>query len=285
VAVFAGIALIPAGARAAGHFKPCVSGDTAPFAHYYLGESFESLPLTGRSYDCGRPSKPPGPIARPNFADYLYGDCEPPPDGGCAPPLEVQTTPACDRWWGQYNLGFPDEPIVRPKLRKKRGVPSARLDDSAIELYTDDVTVTVYADDLARARRAVAALRRAPDSPAGADAGEPLPHPITGALRGRIGCGFSFSKLSVSTRQVHDGWRAVVKHSLRRAAYVDVELERRSHGKWVGSDQALYRASKGTTRHAVHVRRGRYRATITATDHRGRRTQVRTLRFRTGGKE
>lgn len=48
---------------------------------------------------------------RANFASLIYGDCEASSDAGCAPPLEIQTWPACERNAGTY------EKAVRPRLR------------------------------------------------------------------------------------------------------------------------------------------------------------------------
>jgi len=273
----------PTSARAASHFKPCVaSGAPAPFVHYYLGDSFEGLPLTDSLYECFRPSRPPEPFIRMNSTDYFYGDCEPP----CAPPVDVRTSPACDSWWGQYNLGVPDGPVRRPRLTRIRGVPASRTDGGHhVELYTGDVTVTIFANSRKRANRAAAALRRAHDSPGGVGAGEALPSPLHGALRGKIDCGFRFKKLVIRAREGSHGWRAIVRMRVGRPAYVDVELERRVHGRWIGSEQAIYRVGRGTSGHRIPIRAGRYRATVTATDHLGRRTRVRTLHFRASDKE
>ena len=51
---------------------------------FFVGRSFEGLPLTHVLY---------GPEAGGGVtADFLYGDCEPPDDGGCPLPLELQET-------------------------------------------------------------------------------------------------------------------------------------------------------------------------------------------------
>jgi hypothetical protein len=50
--------------------------------YFYLGERFEELPLTHVEARRGR-------------ALFIYGECEPPHDGGCAPPLQLQTQ-VCD---------------------------------------------------------------------------------------------------------------------------------------------------------------------------------------------
>jgi hypothetical protein len=275
-AVSVGLAVIPASASAS-HFKPCVRpGEAVPFDHYWLGQSFDGMSYTDSSYDCRRPTGPPGPIVRTDLTDFGYGTC----DGPCASPVDVQTSPACDRWWGAYNFGAPGEPIRRPRLTKVRGVPAARAERGRqLDLYTGDVTVTILAGSRAQATRAAHALQPASGGVRAAAAG--LPQPVHGALRGRIDCGLAFWKLAVRGAAGQGDSRAVVLTKLPRAAYVDVELERWVGGEWVWSDQALYRAPEGTSHHSMRVRRGRYRATVTATDHVGRRTRVRTVHFST----
>ena len=75
--------------------------------------------------------------------------------------------------------------------------------------------------------------------------------------------------------------RAVVLTKLPRSAFVDGELERWTGREWVWSDQAFYRAPRGTLHRSIRVRPGRFRATVTATDHVGRRTRVRSVHFST----
>lgn len=163
-------------------------------------------------------------------------------------------------------------------------MPAVMLDGGhQIDLYTGEVTVRVYGNARRRVRRAVAALRRTNAEHPGA--GEPLPAPIRGALTGRIDCGYRFDALAVTTTDRGKGPRAIFHVALRRKSYVDVQLERREGGRWVSGAQAVYRARAGATHHAVPIRHGRYRATVTAWDRGGRRTRVRTLRFRTSPSE
>jgi hypothetical protein len=254
-------ALLVLPAVAQGHqFKRCVSEKApAPFTVYHLGESFEGDALEERLYEC-RPPRPPPETGRTNYVAFLYGD------GGR---VQVHTSPACDIWWGLYNLAPPDQPIRRPKLTRVRGVPAAYHDRGTLDLYTGDVTVMIFANTRAKARRAAKALREAGSEEAGGD----LPPPLPGALRGRMDCGFKFSFLDVRQGDL-------LAFNISRPAYLDVELERREGGEWVWSDQRIFAAARGTTFRELGVRPGRYRGTVTAWDHRGRRTHVRTIRFR-----
>jgi hypothetical protein len=65
------------------------------FPTYYLGESFAGLPLTTIIRDVVNddPSSP-HPTGRDGFL-FIYGDCEPKGEQGCAVPLAVRVTPRC----------------------------------------------------------------------------------------------------------------------------------------------------------------------------------------------
>ena len=270
---------MPAGASGASHFEPCAK--EPPFRSYWVGESFEGLPLTTRDYDCGPPFAPPDYPLRTNRTTLIYGDCDP-GGGDCRFPLQVQTWPACDTWWSAYSDEFPGDPVEHPPLRSVRGVPAAVLEDGfGLELYTGDRSVTVFGDNKARVRRAARAIRLEGDPPSD----DALPPPIPGALHGRIDCGLGFSSLRVNAGPVDGRWRMIVRMAVPRAAYVLVDLERRAGGEWHSDGQAIYRAPKGSSRHAKRIRAGRYRARVTAWDHRGRRTPVTTRYFATRGEE
>jgi hypothetical protein len=268
-------ALLPNVAHGRSHFRPCA--DSAPFAAYWVGESFEGLPLTDRSYECQGPPQE-YPVGRPNFVDLIYGDCDP-GDDVCAFPLEIQTSPACDRWWSLLDLGYPGDPVQHPPLTSVRGVPAGRIEDGfGLDVYTGEFTATVFGDSRDRVRRAARALRlEGEPDPEGADLAAPIP----GALHGRIDCGFRFSKLHARARRINGHPHATVRFGLPRPAHVVVELERRANGAWRSGPQAAYDAPEGESRHSVRIRTGRWRAMVTATTERGRRTQVRTLYFRT----
>ena len=71
---------------AVGAFVSACGGSRVPLdkmrddsrAYYWVGKSFAGLELTYAETYQGR------------FATLIYGTCEPPSDGGCAPPLEIQ---------------------------------------------------------------------------------------------------------------------------------------------------------------------------------------------------
>ena len=84
---------------------------------------------------------------------YIYGDCDPPPDGGCAPPYEVQHHASCAR--------NPLSLDIHPRrVYAVRGGGIAADYGSMIDVGIGRHTVTVFAYSHARAARAVQRLRR-----------------------------------------------------------------------------------------------------------------------------
>lgn len=169
----------------------------ANFRLYSLGLEFEGLPLRNVLRQCESPP-PPALVranldSRANSASYIYGTCEVPAgeEGGCAPPLEIQVWPACERGPADYDPGSQ----LRSDLQTRRGVPSAKITDG-IEVYSDS-TIVVFADDPQLAERAVASLvplpeTRAPsalpESNVGSRPNGPLAQPPAGALDGNLRC-------------------------------------------------------------------------------------------------
>jgi hypothetical protein len=79
---------------------PCTTADRpANFHVFWLGPRFEGLDLSAVLRRCDKPY--PGEPLRANWVSFIYGTCEISPEqteGGCAPPLEVQSSPACERF-------------------------------------------------------------------------------------------------------------------------------------------------------------------------------------------
>ena len=141
------------------------------FPVYYLGESFEGLALTET------------PPAGERLASFVYGSCEPTGDTGCAPPLEVQTWPACKRNPSSYELA-PGMPMPR-REDTIRGVPAAFYEDGLrLELSTGEVTVVIFGehDQIVRAAQALRGVDSSPPPD------EDLPPPVPGAVEGELAC-------------------------------------------------------------------------------------------------
>ncbi len=142
------------------------------FTLYWLGESFQGLPLT----EIVRHRYQPGPGTRPgmlgeNIVLFVYGDCTPSGgDGGCPVPLAVRVEPYCSR---------PPEMLARavkegPPL-DIRGALGQQV-GTDILLWTGDAKVSVLAPgNLALTTTAADALRGV--APGGPQAGEPLSPP------------------------------------------------------------------------------------------------------------
>jgi hypothetical protein len=142
------------------------------FPLYYASERVDGLPLTAvlQRDDTA------------TFVSFVYGDCTPGDDAGCAPPAEIQVWPACRR-----NLAFYDgSPATGSVATTIRGVPALTLDDGThLELQTGRSTVVVFADSSTRALRVAQALRSLNGSvPLGAS----LPQPAPGALEDKPTC-------------------------------------------------------------------------------------------------
>jgi hypothetical protein len=125
-------------------------------APYFVGETFEDLPLTVI-------------LGRDLPLTFVYGDCEIPPgsDGGCAPPLEVQVWPIERRPPGIISS------MIECRKVTVRGVQGAFFNGD-LDLYVGNQTVVIFADSAERALRTAEALR-----PVDADraTGDALPKP------------------------------------------------------------------------------------------------------------
>lgn len=138
----------------------------------FAGDRFEGIPLTAvlRRADSAE------------YVSFVYGDCFPESDAGCAPPLEIQVWPACRRHLALYE----QSPGLDVERTTVRGVPAAVLDGGTrMELQTGASTIVVFADSRRRLSRIARGLR---SLDASVGAGVPLPPPPPGAVEGRLGC-------------------------------------------------------------------------------------------------
>jgi len=118
-----------------------------------------------------------------DFVSFVYGECMPDDDTGCAPPIEIQVWPACRRHLALYAVFPPGAVLERTTAR---GVPAAVLDGGTrLELQTGRSTIVVFADTRARLARIARSLRSL-DAPVAR--GGALPPPVAGALEGELDC-------------------------------------------------------------------------------------------------
>lgn len=158
----------------------CTASDQPTnFAAYSLGRGFEGRPLSEQRRVCVVPAPLTArqaeiearlPLAarlprdaRSNFVSYTYGTCDPPPDGGCPLPLEIQTWPRCERDPTDYDIGHHNP--LQAKLTV-RGVPAHLYEDGLrLEVYAGESTIVVFGLQREQVLRAGRALIKAPARP------------------------------------------------------------------------------------------------------------------------
>ncbi len=121
------------------------------FPLYWLGESYEGLPLTKiirYRYD-------------ENIVLFIYGSCTPGPDSGCAPPLSIRVEPYCMK---------PPErisPAVRGTPFEVRGAVAEQISGD-LRIWSGEVSVKVFTEGAASQVEAVEKLRLVSEGPEGA---------------------------------------------------------------------------------------------------------------------
>jgi hypothetical protein len=146
------------------------------FEVFWLGESFEDMPLTAVAL--------PGADTSTTDVSFIYGDCDASRDA-CAPPLEVQVWPACER--NRSSFTFDGEPTPSEPMTV-RGTTADLYDDGdgggRLEIATGEVTVVIFSS-VGRLVPAADALRSVTGVPGPADDLEP---PAPGAIEGELVC-------------------------------------------------------------------------------------------------
>jgi hypothetical protein len=133
---------------------------------YSLGASFDGLARTTTIRNCEVPG--PGPYAgtHPGSVAWnstvVYGSCTPEGfEGGCGPPLEIQSWPQCDRDYSLYGTKEPASalrPATSFRLSGSYKIPTAAFErgiSNRIELYTGQTTVIVFTDGPGASDRAI----------------------------------------------------------------------------------------------------------------------------------
>jgi hypothetical protein len=129
-------------------------------ATYYLGDRFESIPLTGIV----------GGLRRTTF---VYGTCKVQPgQGGCTPPLEIQ------HWFLRERPPWKFPAAISCRLVRVGGAPAVAFASAGgLEVYLGSRVVVVFGRTPAAMRRAALALH--PVKPGSG----PLPAPPARVLR------------------------------------------------------------------------------------------------------
>lgn len=137
---------------------PCAARRHLPaFTAYSLGMSFAGLPLTDELRSCYVP--PAGRIVGTHpgsltwVSDAIYGNCTPEgSEGGCGPPLDVQSWPECDRNLSSYGTAEPPRalpPATSHSLSGSYEIPTVQLErglSNRIEMYTGQTTIVIFTD-------------------------------------------------------------------------------------------------------------------------------------------
>ena len=122
----------------------------------------------------------------PKFT-FIYGSCEPSPEGGCAAPLEIQNFEICAL--NPHSYGLPPRGRSRSYRPRMRGVPEMNTPgaSSGLDLYTGHTTIRIIRTPGGIAAPGWVALDlRSLDGRIGP--GSQLPPPAPGALEGRLRC-------------------------------------------------------------------------------------------------
>lgn len=173
---------------------------SANFTTFYVGPTAGHHRLQDVYRACGfTPQKGKGPqfasheatdqhaaSARLNFKSFVYGECRPPPahsGAPCAPPVEIQVAPACERNLSLYG------PSVRYKKLEVRGASGAYFpQDPRLEIYTGEETITIFGSSEKEILAVAEELRSAPGSNETLAPEARLPPPAKGALEGELRC-------------------------------------------------------------------------------------------------
>jgi len=142
--------------------EPCSSPD---FSAYHVGQAFEGLPMTEGTRLCSPPDPQSPELGRFDDVTYLYGECSVETgeaaevEGGCLPPIQVQSSPICQKHASLYQSEYLQYPYESLTIK---GVPAASFDGgTTIEIYAGDTTITVYGRDPAQVRRVAEDVRLA----------------------------------------------------------------------------------------------------------------------------
>jgi hypothetical protein len=139
---------------------------------YWVGPRFEQWKLTHAD------------IGQGSISSFIYGTCDPGPDGGCPPPLDIQIQPLCSHL---------DVAASNPAWRRGRirGAPLGKNPDGAPIVFTDRVQVKVYrgaGSNPGLAMRALRLLRSANHVGPRLGVEDPIPGARLAVLSGRVPC-------------------------------------------------------------------------------------------------
>lgn len=198
IAAGAGLSVAGAGGQSTSDDAPPgkLARCDAPQEDFDAGASVQGVRLTHRDALCTQadPERSqsagggidPDSYTRAHYTLAVYGTCEATSDTGCAPPLQIQTWPACERSPADYSVG--GKPLAPTEVLNIRGVPARFYGANRLEISAGDVTVVMFGDSREILINAAAALRTRPGSPRAVGADQMLPAPVPGAEDGTLSC-------------------------------------------------------------------------------------------------
>jgi hypothetical protein len=119
--------------RGKSNFSVAEARSFADFPLYYAGDDVAGFSLTAVLRE---------PINQTQeTVSFIYGDCSPPPDAGCAPPVVIQIWPACVRNPSLYK----GQRFPVPVPTSTRGAPAALFEGGhRLEIQTGISTVVIF---------------------------------------------------------------------------------------------------------------------------------------------
>jgi hypothetical protein len=142
---------------------PCVSVEQSlNFVNYWAGASFDGLGLTAAIRRCDKAqADDPG---RANYVSYVYGDCDPAGEEGCAPPIEIQSWSPLEVTKQMFTYSTPASEPRSSTDTVVGGAPATTYDDGKqLVIFRADSTVMIFGEDPARVERFGNALAEGPD--------------------------------------------------------------------------------------------------------------------------
>ncbi len=122
------------------------------FSDWWAGESFDGLGVTAVLRRCDDPV--PGDPGRANYVSYIYGDCHPAGDEGCAPPIEIQSWPAAEVTKQMFSSATPDGQPRPGTETTVGGMPATNYDSGRqLVIFRPQSTVMIFGRDPARVER------------------------------------------------------------------------------------------------------------------------------------
>lgn len=125
------------------------------FALFWAGKEHAGLPLTAIIRARYLSAERPGVQVYEDSVTFLYGSCIPPEgEGGCAAPFQVIVGDAC-----QSPPGVAPDVATNGPPFTFRGALAQEYADGHIQLWTQDVSVTIFGPDAESMRALASALR------------------------------------------------------------------------------------------------------------------------------